>query len=359
MKKTRRTLSLALACMLVLTLLCACGQNSSSRPSSTPAPTDISAPDSTGNNASDGGDEVYTIDMVSTFPAGNVNYEVCKILCEKVSEVTDGRLEFNLLGGSEIFAGSAGAEAVMNGALDAVYTAADYICGFVPEAAAICATNMNSGEMIASGGVEYLNNILANSGIHLLFVVDEVGISGTKIFTKNEISSLSDLAGMNIRTAGTVQVDIISSLGCTATPLGLADVFPGLEQGLIDGYVGPAYLGRGEGYFEYVKCVIDTEIARGGSSLYVNAEVWQSVPEDLRIMFESGIGEINSAMVELYEEYVENNEKAIAEAGGKVAVLSDEDRETLLQANADYSWKSVENMVDEETYKTLRELFTK
>ena len=347
MKKRIRGFALVLIAAFAAALLCSC--------------TETKPPVEGGDGETTPGDngQVYTVDLVSTFPAGNVNFEVCKVLCEKASEVTGGELQFNLLGGSEIFAGTAGAEAVMNGALDAVYTAADYINGFIPETAAICASNMTNAEMTSSGGIDYLNGLMSDSGIRLLFVVDEVGISGTQIFTKAVVNSLDELKDMNIRSAGTVSVDILTAIGCTATPLNLADVFPSLEQNLVDGYVGPAYLGGGEGFFEYVKCVVDTEIARGGSSLWINTSTWEEIPEEIRSLFMENIEEINAAMVDVYREYVENNHAAIQEAGGQIITLDQADQETLQEVSQDSAWKSVEDKVDADTYETLKELFVK
>lgn len=357
MKRANGILAVILVLVMLLALSACGGQGTTAKtPDPTSAPGEVNP--GTETKAPEKAEPVV-INIVSTFPAGNVNYEAGKLIADKAAELTDGRVQFNFLGGSEIFSGSAGAEAVMSGALDAVFTAADYFTGFVPEAAAICASNMTYAEMTASGGIDYINSVFAQHGVRLLYVVDEVGISGTQIFTNDIITSLDDLKGMTIRTTGTVQGNILTALGCTPTPLGLGEIFTGLEQGLVQGYCGPAYLGGAMGFFEYSKCVISTEIARGGSSLLINEDVWNSIPADAQKLLMDSLDEINEAEVALYSEYVSNNRSALKDAGGQIAELSSEEAAKLSELCMDYSWEGIEDSVDADTYARLKEVFLK
>lgn len=364
MKKAAKIIALLLTAIFMISL-CACGTGSTKTNSdqgktnqSTPAPESNDNASGVKTPENETKDPVE-LNIVSTFPSGNVNYEAAVLIADKVTELTEGQVKLNFLGGSEIFSGAAGAEAVMNGALDMVFTAADYFTGFAPEAAAICASDMTYEEMKASGALDYINEVFAKHSVRLLYVVDEVGISGTQIFTSDVIDSLEDLKGLPIRTTGTVQGDVLTSLGCAATPLGLGEIFTALEQGLVKGYCGPAYLGGAMGFFEYCKCVISTEIARGGSSLLINEDAWARIPEDVQKLLLDSFTQINDAEVELYTEYVDNNMKALTEAGGQIVELSEEDAAALKELCSEYAWKSIESTVDADTYAKLVEVFVK
>lgn len=359
MKKTTRILALMLALLMVFAVS-GCGSEGASQTAAPDSSTPTTAPDtSTDKDSAPAAADPVVINIVSTFPAGNVNYEAGKLIAQKAEELTNGQVKFNFLGGSEIFSGAAGAEAVMNGALDAVYTAADYFTGFIPAAAAICASDKTYAEMVESGALDYINEIFTPNGVRLLYVVDEVGISGTQIFTNDIVSSLDDLSGMTIRSTGTVQGNILTALGCTPTPLGLGEIFTGLEQGLVQGYCGPAYLGGAMGFFEYSKCVISTEIARGGSSLLINEDVWQSIPADAQQALMSVMPEINEAAVGIYSEYVTNNRAMLEEAGGQIVELSEAEAAELSEMCMDYAWAGIEDTVDADVYTRLYELFLK
>mgnify|MGYP004586768645 CR=1 FL=1 len=357
MKRKNSILAAAITLVMLFSMSACGGAGESPASPDVTATVGSAAPGTEGQAAEPA--EPVVIDLVSTFPAGNVNYEAGKLIADKVEELTNGQVKFNFLGGSEIFSGGAGAEAVMSGALDAVFTAADYFTGFVPEAAAICASDMTYAEMLASGGIDYINGIFTKHGVRLLYVVDEVGISGTQLFTNSIVSSLDDLKGMSIRTTGTVQGNILTALGCTPTPLGLGEIFTGLEQGLIQGYCGPAYLGGAMGFFEYSKCVISTEIARGGSSLLINEDVWASIPADLQMLLTDSLSEVNEAEVALYSEYVANNQKALTDAGGQIVELSEEDSDELSALCMSYAWDGIESSVDADTYEALKKVFLK
>ena len=356
MKKTTRILALMLA-LLMIFAMSGCGKEAAPEASKP----DASAPADPGNPAEDKtpAADPIVIDIVSTFPAGNVNYEAGKLVAQKAEELTNGQIKFNFLGGSEIFSGAAGAEAVMNGALDAVFTAADYFTGFIPAAAAVCASDMTYAEMVEAGALDYINELFTPNGVRLLYVVDEVGISGTQIFTNSPVSSLADLKGMTIRSTGTVQGDILTALGCTPTPLGLGEIFTGLEQGLVQGYCGPAYLGGAMGFFEYSKCVVSTEIARGGSSLLINEDVWQSIPADLQQALMDVMPQVNEVAVGIYSEYVANNRAMLEEAGGQIVDLPEAEAAELSKLCMDYAWAGIEASVDADVYAKLHELFLK
>ena len=357
MKRANSILAAIIAVVMLLALT-ACG-GSASTPKASAAPAASETPANTAETKAPEAAEPVVINIVSTFPAGNVNYEAGKLIADKAAELTNGQVQFNFLGGSEIFSGSAGAEAVMSGALDAVFTAADYFTGFVPAAAAICASDMTYAEMTESGGLDYINSIFTQQGVRLLYVVDEVGISGTQIFTNNIITSLDDLKGLTIRSTGTVQGNILTALGCTPTPLGLGEIFTGLEQGLVQGYCGPAYLGGVMGFFEYSKCVISTEIARGGSSLLINEELWSSIPAETQKLLMDSFAEINEAEVALYSEYVATNRSLLEEAGGKMVDLSADEAAKLSKLCMDYAWEGIADSVDADTYTQLKEVFLK
>lgn len=354
MKKHLRLPALLLALVMLFSLAACGGQDS-------PASSQGSSASSQKDNDVGTAEKIdpITINIVSTFPAGNVNYEAGKLIAEKVEALTDGQICFNFLGGSEIFSGAAGAEAVMSGALDAVFTAADYFTGFIPEAAAICASNLTYDEMVANGALDYINTMFTANGVRLLYVVDEVGISGTQIFLNTPISSLDDLKGVSIRTTGTVQGDMITALGSISVPLGLSDIFTALEQGLVQGYCGPAYLGGAMGFFEYSKCVISTEIARGGSSLLINEELWQSIPAELQELLMEIMPQINEVAVGIYSEYVENNRTMLLEAGGQIIDLSADEAAELEEHCMDYAWKGIEDTVSADVHSRLMELFLK
>ena len=363
MKKSK-----VLAVLLILALslaLCACGSSAApaapAAPAQPAAPAEPAAPSAPSEPAP--APEVkadpVTIDLVATFPAGNINYTAALLLADEVAEKTAGEISFNFLGGTEIFSGAAAAEAVLSGALDAAFIGSDYFTGFVPAVAAVNASNMTYEDMLASGALDYLNETFTANGARMVYVVDEVGIQGTVIYTNKPVSSLEELKGMTIRTSGTAQDAIMKALGCTPTPLGLGEIFTGLEQGLIEGYCGPSFLGGAMGFFEYSKCQISTEIARGGTALLVNEDVWQSMSADQQDLLVSVLREINADEVALYSQAVADNRALLADAGGAVVDLSAEDDAALKELASQYAWEAVENTVPADVYEQLHTLFTK
>ncbi|MTI17933.1 C4-dicarboxylate ABC transporter [Rhodobacteraceae bacterium RKSG542] len=114
---------------------------------------------------------------------------------------------------------------------------------------------------------------LKEKGIH---VVMKNYLYGTRqILSKKPIETLADMKGQKIRVPNNVmQIRAIESMGATATPMPLGEVYTALTQGIIDGVENPLpvlYGGRFHEEAKYLSMVdylVNTSIFIGGEAFF-------------------------------------------------------------------------------------------
>lgn len=96
------------------------------------------------------------------------------------------------------------------------------------------------------------NKSLREQGVHL--VITNYNYGDRHIIAKKPIRTPEDLAGMKIRVPNNViQIKTFEAMGATPTPMPLADVYPALTQGVIDGAENPLSVLYGQKLHEPAK----------------------------------------------------------------------------------------------------------
>ncbi|MDR1571084.1 MAG: TRAP transporter substrate-binding protein DctP [Clostridiales Family XIII bacterium] len=332
-------MALVTALLVMIALMSGCGGSSSdSQQSEAPAAGEQQAAET--EPADDG--KVYTLKFVASWNPGNVNYPRIEIWKSEIEKASNGRIQIELLGGIDIFPASETAEAVNQGVVDGAYTSSGYMASYVPEGDVLSCSNMTTAEMVASGGYDYLNGIMAAQNLYLVSNNNELEASPFHIYMVKPIATLDDLKGKKIRTSPGFWNDIIAELGGTPVPLALNEVFTALEQNMIEGYTAPSFIGSGEGFFEYAKCKVEPGFLRPGGCLIINTNSLAALPEDLQDLIKGFAVPMATAWDDQYDNTVSQpNLQALLDAGGEVVTLPPEDAEKLVQTAMDAAWGTI------------------
>lgn len=93
---------------------------------------------------------------------------------------------------------------------------------------------------------------LQEKGIHV--VISNYLYGTRQLLTKTKVETPDDLTGLKIRTPNNaMQIKTIEAMGGTPTPMPLADVYPALTQGVIDGVENPLAVLYGQKLYEQAK----------------------------------------------------------------------------------------------------------
>ena len=130
-------------------------------------------------------------------------------------------------------------DAVSSGSVDAAYTTAGYWQGKIPAASLFSAVPFGPeageflGWMLYDDGLELFQRMYVEAGFNVHVLPCGVTAPETSGWFKNEINSISDLEGLNMRFFG-LGAEVMQRLGVSTSLLAGGDIFPALERGAID-----------------------------------------------------------------------------------------------------------------------------
>ncbi len=114
---------------------------------------------------------------------------------------------------------------------------------------------------------------LRKKGIHIVMSNYLYGVR--HILAKKPINTPADMKGMKIRVPNNVmQIKAIEAMGATPTPMPLAEVYPALAQGIIDGVENPISVLYGQKlheqakYLSMVGYITNTSLWLGGEAFF-------------------------------------------------------------------------------------------
>ncbi|MEM1100152.1 MAG: TRAP transporter substrate-binding protein [Pseudomonadota bacterium] len=130
-------------------------------------------------------------------------------------------------------------DAVSNGSVDAAYTTAGYWQGKMTAASLFAAVPFGpeAGEFLAwmlyDDGAELFQELYDMNGFNVKVLPCGIIAPETSGWFKEEITSLEDLQGLNMRFFG-LGAEVMQRLGVSTSLLAGGDIFPALERGAID-----------------------------------------------------------------------------------------------------------------------------
>ncbi|SEA31058.1 TRAP transporter substrate-binding protein [Rubrimonas cliftonensis] len=183
--------------------------------------------------------------LVGAFPRGFPGVGVnAERLAQRITALSDGRLEVSYFGGGELVPPFGVFDAVASGAAQFGHTAPYYAVGQVRSSMYFTAfpyglTALELAGWIRFGGGQALwDEAYAPYGVKPFYA----GNSGAQAggWFRNPISSLDDLQGLKMRIGG-LGGEVMQKLGVTTVLTPPAEIFPALQSGVVDAaeFVGP------------------------------------------------------------------------------------------------------------------------
>lgn len=157
---------------------------------------------------------------------------------EKINSISEG-VEFEHFDPGELVPTLEALDAVSNGSVDAGYTTSGYWQGKMSAAGLFSAVPFGPepGEMLAwmlyDDGLTLMREMYDSNGYNVHVMPCGVYAPETSGWFKNEITSLDDLQGLNMRFFG-LGAEVMQKLGVSTSLLAGGDIFPALERGAID-----------------------------------------------------------------------------------------------------------------------------
>ncbi|MCU5774481.1 TRAP transporter substrate-binding protein [Erwiniaceae bacterium BAC15a-03b] len=185
--------------------------------------------------------QAATLRAADVHPKGYPNVVAVEHMGQKLAQATDDRLEVKIFPSGVMGDEKQMIEQAQLGAIDIIRVSMAPVAAILPEIEVFTLPYVfrdeNHLHKVLDGqiGQEIGNKITQNPASKLVFLGWMDG--GTRnLITKNPVLKADDLHGMKIRVQGSpVAIDTLKAMGANAVPMGVSEVFSGMQTGVIDG----------------------------------------------------------------------------------------------------------------------------
>lgn len=241
----------------------------------------------TSDNAGDSGEETFTLTIANVTGPETSSGSALEEFATAVEEETDGRVQVTLHQSGTLGGETETLEQLQSGSINGMLAQAISLMQsqapalaveelpflFPSQEAAYQAVDGEFGELVSQE--------LRSIGLEPLAYWE----NGYRHFTNNTtpIETPEDMEGLQFRSAESeIRISMFESLGASAIPMPFPEVYTGLEQGTIDGQENPLNTFASAGFQEVQEYLTLSGHIWSAAPLFVSADWWETVPEDLQ-----------------------------------------------------------------------------
>lgn len=349
--KMKKLMATILTLTIVLALLCGCTGSTSKE--STAENTDAAA-----DSSSEGTDgTIYEWTLGTHHPDTTPAVQAIKDFIAELDEKTGGRIKINLSTGGALGSQREIVEAVNLGTIQIGYgetgvysnyneDLGTFILPFMFETKEQFYAAMD-GEAAA-----YYNEVLGESSNLTILAWFDGG--KRDVYCKDPLNSLDDLKGIKIRTPeSSVYVELFKALGSNPTAIAATEMYSAIQQGVVDAMEGSMDTGVNYKIYEVAPYCLQTGHIMCDCGLVINKDVYNSLPEDLRVILDECVEKMEANQRNIFNELEEDYYNELV-AHGVTFVQAD-----IAKAKELVSGYVNEFLGDNETRNTLYELIQK
>ena len=351
MKKISKVLALVLALAMVFSLA-ACGSNSgsaapaaadskaastaaASTAASTAAASEAEAP------AAEADGTVYTFNIDFPNPETAVGYRAAVAWSDYLKEKSNGRLDMKIYSGGALGALPDCVSNCESGVTDGFWSGVTIYPGVFP------ATEVMALPMLGAKNFHVVNKVLNQLLADYPVITDEwsqfkvVALhssAGSPILFKDEISSVQDMAGKNLRISNAYTTEWFASKGANPVSLGINDGYENIQKSVIDGGLFFFDQVESSALYEVIKSLYVGQTIYPLNMLCLNIDKYNALPDDLKAIIDESGEFFLETSVELFDEQQERMLQVCEDHGVKV-IYEDDASIAWLSEGADAAWQ--------------------
>lgn len=218
---------------------------------------------------------------------------VMKHWAELLKERSNGEIALELYPSSQLGSKSDVMDQALMGMNVITISDVGFMADYEPDLAALYGPFLTENtdklfELYDSPWFKEKNESLRQQGVHL--VITNYNYGNRHIIAKKPIRTPDDLKGLKIRVPNNpIQIKAFEAMGATPTPMPLADVYPALTQGMIDGAENPLSVLYGQKLHEPAKYVSLVNYLTTAAVWMGGEAFFSTLPEEqLKIIHETG-----------------------------------------------------------------------
>lgn len=166
--------------------------------------------------------------------------------------------------------------------------------------------------------------------------------------TNKEVHTVADLKGVKIRVMNAeTHLAAWNAMGAAATPIAFSEVYSSLQQGVVDGQENPVFNIIGSRFQEVQKNLILTRHVHDVSPFVISGTAWESWTDEQREWVTQASQEAGDYMRNKAIEMEDVKLQELKDAGMNVYELTDDERQTFVDAVKDVPAQFAEKMGSE------------
>ena len=227
---------------------------------------------------------------VNFLPAKAPNSKVDIFVANEITRRTHGRVQVEIYHGETLGKSTEMIDLVGGGAVDIGNIPHGYSFARLPMNAFFNTPMIYKGVVIAAKmsklGYQTQEKVRQDMQQNNLHPFIFRALNEYRLISKKPIRTLADFKGLKVRTFGAVNPKLFQALGAVPVSMPHTDAYEGLKRGTLDS----VYLTWTGFYvlklFEVAKYISDVNFgANGGYLTYVNLDLWNSWPQNLKTLF--------------------------------------------------------------------------
>lgn len=240
-----------------------------------------------GSGGGGGGGKTYTIIFAGTQALPNPIAVSEQNFADALKKSVGNQVRVQVHTGGDLGASSALLTGVHQGTIQMGFSTPQNLAQYYPQIGALGLPFVYSslGQATAglnSAAIKPISDAFEKaSGMHIL-AWEQFGL--TQVLTKSKaVKSLSDFKGMKIRTiADKVSTGIFSDVGANPVPADSSELYPGLQNGTLDGSLDPIAVTYAEKTWEVAKHIAIANVTDNSAAVLINAKFYDSLPSNIQ-----------------------------------------------------------------------------
>jgi len=268
----------------------------------------------------------FTLRLAETHPPDYPTTMGDKKFAELVGERSNGRIKVEVFPSAQLGEEKAVIEQVQLGAIEMTRVSSAPLAEFNKQYGALSLPYIFDSEahlwkfLEGPMGVQMLDGLEKSKMKGLAYYE-----SGARSFyARTPLTSLNDIKGLKIRVQqNKVNMDMISALGASATPMGYGEVFSALQTGVIDAAENnyPSYYSSN--HYQSAKHFILDGHQRVPEVLLISKTHWDKMSDDDKKLIKQAALDSVKFQREAWAKYEKESEAKLREAGVTITVVSD------------------------------------
>jgi len=239
--------------------------------------------------------ETFSFKIQDSFDAANPAHIYAEKICNAVTDMSGGRLEFLSFTGGSIVAATKEMDAIDTGAIDGTYTCTMYNMDKWPEAGLFSArpgglTDASAPVWFEYYGIDFINRMAEGYDV---IAIPGICPQPPEVFalSTKDIKTVDDIKGLRMRTSGDGG-EIMTRLGASVVFMPGGELYESMQRGVIDAfeYSSPS-VNWAMSFQEIAEYQIFSATRAPSDPLvfYLNRSKWESLPVDMQAIVRAAV----------------------------------------------------------------------